>query len=240
MVLTGALIIVYSAIAYGLTLRKRVVREVLYKQIYFTGVQPLMEVLLLALLVGYLFVVLMVQADQVAGEESSRILVHWLVMELSPLACGMIVLSRSGSAITAEIAGMQQKGEIRSIQLMGIDPEGYLLVPRVFGVAIGTMLLSFWFFLGCTIGGLTLSALFSAMSFERFFDVFAGSLNLVDLVYPPLKGAMAGIGVAAIGCHHGLHVPASSTETPKAVIATITHGTFFVLIINTLMMMVFA
>jgi ABC-type transporter Mla maintaining outer membrane lipid asymmetry permease subunit MlaE len=78
------------------------------------------------------------------------------------------------------------------------------------------------------------------MSFERFFDVFAGSLNLVDLVYPPLKGAMAGIGVAAIGCHHGLHVPASSTETPKAVIATITHGTFFVLIINTLMMMVFA
>jgi hypothetical protein len=31
-------------------------------------------------------------------------------------------------------------------------------------------------------------------------------------------------------------VPASSTETPKAVIATITQGTFFVIVANTLLM----
>jgi phospholipid/cholesterol/gamma-HCH transport system permease protein len=237
-VLTGALIVVYSAIAYAPSLRKRVVREVLYKQIYFTGVQPLAEVLLLAVLVGYLFVVLMERAHSVAGEASSRMLIHWLVMELSPFACGMIVLSRSGSAITSEIAGMTQKGEVRSLQLLGIDPESYLLVPRLFGVALGTMLLSFWFFVGCTLGGLTLSALFSSTSFERFFDVFAGSVNLTDLVYPPFKGAVTGMGIAAIGCNQGLHVPASSAETPKAVIATITHGTFFVLIANTLLVLV--
>jgi phospholipid/cholesterol/gamma-HCH transport system permease protein len=232
----GGLIIFYSALAYAVNLRRRAVREVLAKQIYFTGVQPLVEVLVISFLVGYLFVLLLEKVHLVAGEGSTRMLIQTVIMELGPLICGMIVLSRSGSAITSEIAGMKQRGEIRSLYLMGIDPESYLIAPRVFGVAIGTMLLSFFFVIGCAIGGLTLSALLSKTSFERFFDVFAGSLNVLDLLYPPLKGAVTGLGVAAIACYHGLRVPASSTETPKAVIATITQGTFFVIAANTLLM----
>ena len=234
----GGLIIFYSALVYVFNLRRRAAREVLAKQIYFTGVQPLVEVLVLSFLVGYLFVLLLEKIHMLAGEASTRMLIQTVVMELSPLICGMIVLSRSGAAITSEIASMKQRGEIRSLYLMGIDPESYLIAPRVFGVAIGTMLLCFFFIVGCSIGGLTLSALLSQTSFERFFDVFAGSLDYFDLLYPPLKGAVTGLGVAAIACYHGLRVAASPTETPKAVIATMTQGTFFVIIANTLMMAV--
>jgi len=234
----GGLIIFYSALVYSFNLRRQAAREVLRKQIYFTGVEPLVEVLAISLLVGYLFVVLLEKVHLVAGDASTRMLIQTVIMELSPLICGMIVLSRSGAAITSEIAGMKQRGEIRSLYLMGIDAESYLIAPRVFGVAIGTMLLSFYFTIGCSLGGLTLSALLSKTSFERFFDVFAGSLNAFDLLYPPLKGAVTGMGVAAIACYHGLRVQASATETPKAVIATITQGTLFVLIANTLLMVV--
>lgn len=235
---SGGLIVLYSATAYASRLRMRTVREVLLKQIYFTGIQPLPQIMAMALLVGYLFVVLLEKANPIAGEGSTRALIHALVMEFSPLVCGIIVLSRSGSAITSEIAGMKQKGEIRSLYLMGIEPESYVIVPRVFGVAIGVMLLNFYFFLGCSIGGLTLSALFSKTSFERFFGVFAASITWLDLLYPPIKGAITGMGIAAIACYHGLHVSASSTDIPKAVIATITQGTFFVLIAHTVMILV--
>ena len=232
----GGLIIFYSAVVYIFNLRRRAVREVLAKQIYFTGVQPLAVVLAISFLVGYLFVFLLEKVHLMAGDATTRLVIQTVVMELSPLICGMMVLSRSGAAITSEIAGMKQRGEIRSLYLMGIDPESYLIAPRVFGVAIGTMLLSFFFFIGCSIGGLTLSALLSKTSFERFFDLMAGGMNFFDILYPSLKGAVTGLGIAAIACYHGLRVPASATETPKAVIATITHGTFFVIIANTLMM----
>jgi phospholipid/cholesterol/gamma-HCH transport system permease protein len=234
----GGLIIFYSALAYSLNLHRRAVREVLGKQIYFTGVEPLFKVLVISLFVGYLFVLLLEEVHLVAGDASTRLLSQSVVMELSPLICGMIVLTRSGAAITAEIASMKQRGEIRSLCLMGIDAESYLIAPRLFGVAIGTMLLCFYFTIGCSIGGLTLSALLSKASFEDFFDVLAGSLKGMDLVYPPLKGAVTGMGVAAVACYHGLRVSASTTETPKAVIATMTEGTFFILIANTLMMVV--
>jgi phospholipid/cholesterol/gamma-HCH transport system permease protein len=235
----GGLIIFYSGVAYCFSLRRRAVREVLGKQIYFTGVEPLPEVLAISLLVGYLFVLLLEEVDLVAGEASTRLLIQTVVMELSPLICGMIVLSRSGTAMTSEIASMKQRGEIRSLFLMGIDPEGYLIAPRLFGVAIGTMLLSFLFTIGCAIGGLTVAVLLKKTSFERSFDVLVGNLNTIDLFYPLLKGAITGMGVAAIACYHGLRVSASATDIPKAVIATITQGTFFVLIANTLLMAVF-
>lgn len=234
----GSLIIFYSALVYGHNLRKRAVRGVLVKQIYFTGVEPLIQVIVISMLVGYLFVLLLDKVHLVAGDASTRLLIHTAIMELSPLICGMIVLSRSGSAITSELAGMKQRGEIRSLYLMGIDAESYLIVPRLFGAAIGTMVLSFYFAVGSLVGGLTLSAVLGKTSFEEFFDVFAGSLNGFDLLYPPLKGAITGFGLAAIACHNGLRVQASATETPKAVIATITQGTFFVLITNTLLMVV--
>ena len=200
----GGLIIFYSAVAYSFNLRKRTVREVLAKQIYFTGVEPLFNVLVISLLVGYLFVLLLEEVHQVAGDASTRLLSQSVVMELSPLVCGMIVLTRSGAAITSEIASMKQRGEIRSLCLMGIDAESYLIAPRLFGVAIGTMLLSFYFTIGCSIGGLTVSVLLSKASFESFFDVLADSLKAMDLLYPPLKGAITGSGVAAIACYHGL------------------------------------
>jgi ABC-type transporter Mla maintaining outer membrane lipid asymmetry permease subunit MlaE len=76
----------------------------------------------------------------------------------------------------------------------------------------------------------------SRTSFEQFFDVIAGGLKVTDLLYPPLKGAVTGLGIASIACYHGLRVPAAATETPKAVIATITQGTFYVIIANTLLM----
>ena len=235
----GGLIVFYSGFVCFFNLRKRAVREVLGKQVYFTGVEPLVEVLTISLLVGYLFVLLLKEVDLVAGGSSTRLLIQTVVMELSPLVCGMIVLSRSGAAITSEIANMKQRGEIRSLYLMGIDPESYLVAPRLFGVAVGTMLLSFFFTIGCAIGGLTLAVLLSKTSFERFFDVMAGNVNAIDLLYPALKGAITGMGVAAIACYHGLRVPPSATEIPKAVIATITQGTFFVLAANTLMMAVY-
>lgn len=234
----GALIVSYSAMAYALSLRKRAVRAVLAKQVYFTGIEPLVTVLALSLLVGYLFVLLLEEVHLVAGDASTRLLSQTVVMELSPLFCGMIVLTRSGAAITSEIASMKQRGEIRALCLLGIDAESYLIAPRLFGVAIGTMLLSFYFTIGCSIGGLTLSVLLSKASFGHFFDMLAVSLKAGDMLYPPLKGMVTGFGVAAIACYHGLRVPASATETPKAVIATMTGGMFFVLIANTLMMVV--
>jgi len=99
----GGLIVFYSALAYAFDLRRPAVREVLAKQIYSPrcsagrgsgDVVP-----------GRIPVCPAVGQNRAGGgDASTRMLIQTVVMELSPLICGVIVLSRSGAAITSEIA----------------------------------------------------------------------------------------------------------------------------------------
>ena len=50
--------------------------------------------------------------------------------ELGPLWAAVIVLARSGSAMTAELGTMKVNEEVDALEVMGIDPVSYLVVPR--------------------------------------------------------------------------------------------------------------
>jgi len=53
-----------------------------------------------------------------------------LLRELGPLLVGVVVIGRSGSAITAELGTMKVSEEIEALEVMSINPIRYLVVPR--------------------------------------------------------------------------------------------------------------
>lgn len=53
-----------------------------------------------------------------------------LMRELGPLLIAVIVIGRSGSAVTAELGTMKVGEEIEALQTMAINPVRFLLVPR--------------------------------------------------------------------------------------------------------------
>ena len=58
---------------------------------------------------------------------SEALLVIIIARELGPLVTAIIVISRSGSAIAAEISTQQMNREILSLELMGIDTKLYII-----------------------------------------------------------------------------------------------------------------
>ena len=53
-----------------------------------------------------------------------------LLRELGPLLIGVIVIGRSGSAVTAELGTMKVSEEIEALGVMAINPVRFLVVPR--------------------------------------------------------------------------------------------------------------
>ena len=51
--------------------------------------------------------------------------------EIGVLLTAIMVAGRSGSAITAEIGSMQMREEIDALQVMGLNPVGVLVFPRL-------------------------------------------------------------------------------------------------------------
>ena len=119
-------------------------RNVLARQILFTGLEATGFVVMIALIVGVLVVVQAQYWLTRLGQTAliGPILTAVVLRELGPLLTNFVVIARSGTAISTELANMKIHGEVRTLDAMGVDPFVYLVIPRVLGVAASTFCLT--------------------------------------------------------------------------------------------------
>ena len=114
-------------------LRFRSLYSTAVNQTKFTGIDALPLVISMALILGATVIIQATKNFPKFGIESfvGNLLVIIIARELGPLVTAMIVVSRSGSAIAAEIATQKQNKEILSLEIMGIDTRLYIVFPRI-------------------------------------------------------------------------------------------------------------
>ena len=198
----------------------RTVREVLGRQIRFTGVEAVPFVVAVALLVG---VSTVVQARfWLASVGQSHLLgavvASVLVGELTPLLVNIVVIGRSVSAMTAELATMKAAGEVHTLDAMGIDPFVYLVLPRIAGMAVSVLSLAVVFFLVAVGGGHLASVILLRQDAGWF--VFADSVlaGLTPTLWAALlaKLLVPALLTGMISCSEGLAVSTAITDVPIA------------------------
>ena len=134
--------------AFGAALQKatwrRTTRRVLVRQIFFTGFQALPIVSGIALMVGASIVLQSEVWLRDAGQSAwiGPFLVAVLFREIAPFVVNIVILLRSGGAVTTELGSMMVAGEVRLLDGQGIDPFHYLVVPRIVGIAISAVALT--------------------------------------------------------------------------------------------------
>lgn len=195
-------------------------RNVLARQVLFTGLEATSFVSLIALIVGVLVVVQaqywLVRLGQAAL--IGPILTAVVVREVGPLLTNFVVIARSGTAISTELANMKVHGEIRTLDAMGVDPFIYLVIPRVLGVAASTFCLTVVFLAVTFIGGfLCLWAIeLGDVDLGLFFGNIFGAIGIRDVFSLLAKSILPGMMTGAICCDEGLAVGAAATEVPIA------------------------
>ncbi len=198
----------------------RTVREQFSRQILFTGIEALGLILLIAVAAGVsivaqaqLWLIKFGQSDML-----SRLLVVVIIREIGPLLVNLVVIGRSGSAVATEMASMRVQGEIEVLDAQGVDPMVYLVMPRVFGIAVSVLGLTVIFTavsLGCGyLAGLLLGAAESDP--VLFISRILGALTPTDLIHFLVKMLVPGILTGVICTLEGLGVHAAVTEVPKA------------------------
>lgn len=209
------------------------IRAVLMKQMYFTGFEAARIILLVALILGTVIVSQVV--GLVGGGNGSltgKVLVWVVFLELGPLLTAMIVIARSGTAIAAELGSMKINGEIRSLELMGIAPERYLLLPRVVGVGLSVLLLTVYFVLTAFAGGFLIVSLGRHIPYDQFIQGIVVSLGLREVLVLLAKATSFGLIIPIICCTAGMSVGTSATEIPQAATKAVITSLFAVFILD--------
>lgn len=193
--------------------------EVTRAQIRFTALDAIPLCFLTALLLGAITLLQVFGQLSAYGVESmlSQILAKLVIRELGPLMVGIIVISRSGTAMATEMAGNQLSGQIDALYLNGVDPVRYLLVPRVVGGILSVFSLIILFDTVALLGGFLVAWLRLPLSFSFFLGALGEAIGPRELAATFFKALVFGTAIPLICTSYGLRVRRSTTEIPQAV-----------------------
>jgi phospholipid/cholesterol/gamma-HCH transport system permease protein len=217
---------IFSSLKSIRYLKFRSIYSIAVNQTRFTGIDALPLIVFIALLLGATVIIQATKNFPKFGIEDfiGNLLVLIIAREMGPLATAMIVISRSGSAIAAEIATQMQNKEILSLELMGIDTKLFIVLPRIIASIVAIFSLIVIFDLVAFFGGYLISLTTVFIPLDIFFVSLMDSLSFPDLIITVLKSVIYGILIPLICCYYGF-MPRSEFEIPiyvsRAVVRTI-------------------
>jgi len=216
--------------------QNNIIKKVINAQIIFSGVDALFPTLFIfSLLIGFSVTAQFILFFQsfATEQEVITVLTHFVVLQLSPIITSMILIARSGSAITVEIGNMSINHEIRGLAILGIDPYIYLAYPRFIGLVISQIALAIYFSIFSMSFGILFSALMDSLSNVKYFHILINSFTVSELILFIINNTICGTAIAAYACFFGLNVKRSSTEIPQATQKAIVNSLIAILFINT-------
>jgi len=214
-------------------LRRPPIRESFLRQIYFTGVTAATGVVLRASVLGVLIIAITMDVLDADTDLAVKILLLLVFREIGPLAAAVVVILRTGTAISAEVAMMRISGQTRALRHLGINLYDYIVVPRVAGVMLATVVLTFYIQFLAVLGGLVFSPLIIDATFMDLAGRFSAQFSPVDFFYSTIKAMLFGFAIAACCCYHGLNPPnLTQNAVPQVVTRAVTQSAMLTLGIN--------
>ncbi|MDD2230214.1 MAG: ABC transporter permease [Candidatus Cloacimonetes bacterium] len=211
---------------------RHVSNVVVMRQILFTGVEALPLISFIALAIGGLVIM---QGYELLSNFGQGIWIHIIlvrvvVIELSGILTALVVIARSGTAISTELGNMVVSGEMSLLKSFGISPLVYLGVSRIIGVVVAMVVLTLYFNIVAVLGGWLFSQFFNHLEFRAFMSDFVSVLKLSYIIMSFLKSILFGFIIAITASYHGMSVQKASTEVPQRTIKAVVSSIFAVII----------
>lgn len=152
--------------------------------------------------------------------------------ELGVLLTAIMIAGRSGSAITAEIGSMKMREETDALKVMGLNPIGVLVFPRLVALAIILPLLTVVADLSALLGACVVANVYSNISYEAFMtrlnDAVWTTTYFAGLIKAPFMALIIGI-IASV---EGLKVGGSAESLGQRVTSSVVKSIFVVIVID--------
>ena len=215
----------------------RPVRKAFARQVLATGVEPLWFVGAVAMFVGISVVVQLTFWTGAAGQSQllGPLLVAVVARELGPVLINLVVIVRSGSAMTTELGVLKINGAVRTLEEQGNDPFLQLVMPRVLGTAVSTFCLTIVFILVAFASGYLFEIWMGKGSHDLFLflDTVSGAVQPKDVLNILAKSIVPALFASASCCIGGLGVGPSDAEIPLATQRALTRSVAGLFVIST-------
>lgn len=203
------------------------------RQLYALGNRSLLFVLITLAFLGMVIAYqTCLQLSKVTGDYSQvgQQLLRMVVSDFGATLTGMMLATRVGAGIAAELGSMKVTEQLDALRMSGVSPIDYLVVPRLLASIVMTVALSI-------LGGAAmyaaagLTAYFSfSVNPAIFFDPIATSFDHVGVGF--LKAMSYGTAIPVVAAACGLSARGSSEGVGWATTSAVIGGSFCVLALD--------
>jgi phospholipid/cholesterol/gamma-HCH transport system permease protein len=162
-----------------------------------------------------------------------------LLRELGPLLIAVIVIGRSGSAVTAELGTMKVSEEIEALEVMAINPVRFLIVPRFLAMMIMLPVLTIFGNYVGMLGGWAICHYALDFSTAYYITRSLAAASVWDLYSGLIKSVVFAWLIITIACHTGLRVEGGAEGVGQATTNSVVWSLLIMLIANAALTAIF-
>lgn len=187
-------------------------------QMYITSIKSLGVITVVALFTGMILALQTGLELRRYGQEvfiGSAVAVS-MIREMGPFMTGLIIAASVGSAIAAQLGTMTVSEEIAALEVMSINPNRFLVMPRLFALAVMMPVLTVYTNILGILGGAVVGATQLGVSMTAYMDNATQFATNKDLYVGLLKAFLFGIIITTVSCHQGFMTTEGAVGVGKA------------------------
>ncbi len=147
-----------------------------------------------------------------------------IIRELGAVVTALLVTSRVGAGIAAEVGSMQITEQIDALKMLGINPVRFLVVPRFVASLLGGVLLTIIANCVCLYVAMLVSEVKLGYTPGSFIMAMRAFVHFKDMFFATIKGACFGAVIPIFSCYFGFRCKSGAEgvglATTNSVVAT--------------------
>jgi phospholipid/cholesterol/gamma-HCH transport system permease protein len=152
--------------------------------------------------------------------------------ELAPLMTAILIAGRSGSAITAEIGTMKVGEEIDALDVMGLNPIKFLVVPKFLAMLVAVPCITLVAMFIMVFGGWVASVVIVGVDPGVYVDQTVGALAEKDLYTGLTKSVFFGVAICWAGVYRGFQVEGGAEGVGRQTTSSVVTSIFLIIIVD--------
>ncbi len=144
--------------------------------------------------------------------------------QTGPLIAAVVLAGRTGAAFAAHIANMKLGGEIDALEMLGVSPVNFLVLPRVAALVLMMPLISLYSDLLGILGAMIVTVPMLNIPVTEYWVQLQHAVSLTDLNVGIMKSLVFGLLIALAGTLRGLQSERSSVGVGRAVTSAVVAG----------------
>jgi phospholipid/cholesterol/gamma-HCH transport system permease protein len=219
--------------------RRRMFWFLFKRQLYNSGFKAAYINALIATILGWLLITIsmgLLPSGVDFIDYYARIFYIVSIREIGPLVSGIILISRSATAVTAELGHTKLKGEFDVVSANRMSPVFLFCLPVFYAFPLSLLMMFFYFNVVCVLSSYVFLLIFTdvggLLSINQYLSTIVEKITAIELLTSMGKAALGGLLIGMISVFFAMKVNDKYTDISRAISASSTTQLFVFFLIN--------